>query len=159
MEARGHELLPADFVYTGLRLDEKGKRRISIRVLNADGTLTGELWLEYSRKADRTVGAVYRGARFAEGQAAGIDGAVFVERWNDEAQCIEWAARHQSVEARMRLKSLEADSGRVGELETALRPARKTYDSMRRRYDTAGMAALEQAVLAALRAPLRKSEQ
>ncbi|MDR8093124.1 hypothetical protein KPB05_37340 [Burkholderia gladioli] len=153
------EMELADFVYTGLRLTGKGERCISLRVIDNEGCLSDERWFAYSRKSARAVGGVYRGARFSDKQAHGLESVTFVKRWPDESQRIEWEAKEQAVEAQLRLKALEADAARTSDLELALTPARQVYDSMRRRYDKAGMAALEAAVLAALRAPLRKSEK
>jgi len=158
MDTSTDNLSALDFVYTGQRATGKGDRCVSIRIIAEDGTLTEERWFKYSRKSDHVIGGIYRGARFSDTQAIGLERVSFIRRWSDEADRIEWTAKHEAVGSQFRLKSLESEAGRISDLEKALREARKAYDGLRRRYDKAGMAALEQAVLAALRAPLRKAE-
>lgn len=158
MDEPKDNLSALDFVYTGQRATGKDERCVSIRLIAEDGSLSEERWFKYSRKSDHVVGGIYRGARFSDTQAIGLERVSFIRRWPDEAERIEWTAKHEAVEALFRLKSLESDAGRISDLERALRDARKAYDGFRKRYDKAGMAALEQAVLAALRAPLRKAE-
>jgi len=154
------EYSPMDFVYTGLRLNAKGERFVSVRVVLDAGTLGDEMLFQYSRSRDLNVGGVYRGAHFSKSGARGLDKSHlrYSGRWSDEGLRIQWSSLHDAAEAERRVRAMEAEEGRVSDLEKALLPARQLYDSLRRRYDKAGLAALEQAVLAALRTPPRKVE-
>lgn len=149
-----------DFVYAGLRLNAKGERFVSVRVVLDVGELGDEMLFQYSRSRDLNVGGIYRGAQFSKSGARGLDKnhLRYSGRWPDEAMRIHWLSVHDAAEAERRTRAMETEEGRVSDLEKALVPARQLYESLRRRYDKAGLVALEQAVLAALRTPLRKVE-
>ena len=154
------EYSPMDFVYAGIRLNAKGERFVSVRVVLDIDKLGDEMLFQYSRSRDLNVGGIYRGAHFSKSGARGLDKnhLRYSGRWPDEGLRIHWSSLHDAAEAERRTRAIEAEEGRVSDLEKALLPARQLYDSLRRRYDKAGLAALEQAVLAALRTPPRKAE-
>ncbi|AXZ75752.1 hypothetical protein D3W53_24690 (plasmid) [Escherichia coli] len=54
---------------------------------------------------------------------------------------------------------VQADDRKRNELEELMLPIRKQYGALTKRRDRAGAAALEEAVLRALRAPIRKAEE
>ncbi|MDW2095444.1 hypothetical protein R7097_28330, partial [Vibrio sp. 1866] len=79
--------------------------------------------------------------------------------WEVQGDKIEWQAKSEQAEALARSEKLEADDRKRNELEELMLPIRKQYGALTKRRDRAGAAALEEAVLRALRAPIRKAEE
>jgi hypothetical protein len=154
------ELVPRDYVYCGQRLSQDDKERsVVIRVIGEDGTLGKELYYKYSRDFVGTIGGIYTGAKFSDTKVQGFNQTRYKGRWDNSDDRLLWQMRDEEVETRLKLKKLEADDGRVSDLQRALTDARALYEKHYRAFDSAGCRALEQAVLAALRTPLRKIEK
>lgn len=152
------EMILLDFVYVGQRMSQSG-RNVAICIINADGSLQQERWFEYSKKYDRGIGCIYTGAEFSSTYARGMNNATYKGRWSNEEDRIKWQVTNDKVESDLRLKKLESDTSKIRDLEQNLVSARKLFDSYRKKYDYAGMKALEEAVLQALRTPLRATEK
>lgn len=148
---------PFDYVYTGRCTLKGGKTGGQLGRL-IDGRIEDTFVFEARNFKGKAIGGIYRGATFGDQSARGLEGAKYVGRWSDESACIDWRARDDALEAKMRLAKLEADAKRMNDIEVILLPLRKLYASYARRYDHAGKEALEQAVLRALRSLPRKSE-
>lgn len=154
------EHVARDYVYCGVRLAKNDNDRfVEIRVINEDGTLSDGSWYKYKRSFERTIGAVYSGATFnGQGQVRGLVEARFKGMWDKAEDRIEWKSLEEAALSKVKLKRMEADAGRVSDLEASLKDARKLYSKLRQQFDSAGCRALDQLVLAALHTPLRKIE-
>lgn len=147
-----------DFVYAGRISTTPKKVYAQIHCL-LDGQLGPRQLYDPKALKKLAIGGVYRGVTFCDGTARGLEKARFVGRWSEsEAMLMDWRARDDAVESAQRLAKLEADTRKHSELEALLLPVRKLYAAYTRKYDKAGLEALEQAVLRALRAPPRKTE-
>jgi len=130
-----------------------------MRLIEADGSLGREMHFSYKRSHAYIVGQVYSCEFSESGETVyGLDRAKWLRRWEDEQARIEWHTKERQAETAVKRAKLEADAGRVSDIEQALRPLRELYSSMRARYDMDGCRALEEAVLSALRTPVRKAE-
>lgn len=153
------ELIPRDYVYCGQRLSADDKERsVVIRVIDDEGKLGKELYYKYSRDFTGVVGGIYTGAKFNDTKVQGFNRTKYKSRWENSDNRLQWQMADEEVDVRLKLKKLEADAGRISDLQVALTDARKLYEKYYRAFDSAGCRALEQAVLAALRTPLRKIE-
>jgi hypothetical protein len=150
----------SDFVYTGRRWRE-GKFSVTLRRVTEAGVLEdSELVYAYSKEWKRfAVGGVYRGASFSESSIRGFVSALMERRWDDAMDRAEWAAREEDALAQERTARLEEDTRKTNEIADILVPLRARYDALRKRYDRPGMVAIENAVLRALREPLRLRER
>jgi hypothetical protein len=149
-----------DFVACGQRTDPKGKRFVMIARLHPEtNTIIDTMAFDYSRGKDKVLGSVYRGATFTAHAAKGIEAAQWVKQWAHMPDLIEWTALDTEAKNKHKRIALEADAGKIDEIEKILRPLRKQYNAMFKRYDMAGCAALENAVNQALRTPVRQSEK
>lgn len=147
-----------DFVYCGFRYSSK-KLWIAIRELNDDLSLGSEAIFEYKKNRDRIVGGIYRGASFSQEKIRGLDGQLeFIKRWHIQGDLIQWHAAHDRAASLNRSAKLEKDADKVREIEKVMKPLRVLFDNCRKRNDFAGMDALQEATVRALRTPLRKSE-
>lgn len=148
-----------EFVYTGIRVDAKQKRFVTLRLIEADDVLGQEMHFDFKRDRSRVVGNVYSCEFSEDGSTVrGLERAKWVRTWPNEQDRIEWAARESQAETQIKRAKLEADAGRVSDIERIMRPLRQQYEAMRNRYDMEGVAALEGAIMSALRTPVRKSE-
>lgn len=154
------EFVAKRFVHAGSRWAyEKKKMWVAIAPLNDDGTL-GELrYFDWSRKRDRVVGGVYTGTTFSAGSVKGLNTARFDGKYHDRAQILEWDVKHHDATKQSASVKLEKDMGKTSELEDLLLPLRRQYEAARNRYDHGKTAAIEAAVLAALRAKVRPEEK
>ncbi|MEO5774699.1 MAG: hypothetical protein ABIQ32_11360 [Sphingomicrobium sp.] len=149
-----------DFIYCGVRQIIGGKLGDCVLPLLADGTRATRLFARKGNKGSRrVVGGVYAGAKFSAEQASGLDAARFVRRWDNADDVMRWEAADGQAEDAIRTKKLEADAGRISEIERVLLPLRRVYHAHRRQNDHSGMEALRAAVQRALSTPPRVSEQ
>lgn len=151
-------MVPHDIVYIGKRLGAGGKMILGFQLLNENGSFGECLFYAYDRKMDRTIGAVYTGAEFANDQSRGIASANFVKMWDNRDDRIMWQAKNDQIEAIIRNTKLEKDAGKISDIEKIMLPLRKQYDTLRVRHDHAGQEALERSVLRALRSSPRSTE-
>lgn len=149
---------PLEFVFCGFRKGDAGLF-ISVATLR-DGVLVREMYFSKAKSKRRwVVGGIYSGASFSDSGAKGLDDARYVKAWEVQGAQIEWQAKSEQAEALARSEKLEADDRKRNELEEVMLPIRKQYGALIKRRDRAGAAALEEAVLRALRAPIRKAEE
>ena len=155
------DMVPARFVYTGLRRGRNGKMCISLCVIEESGTKLGEeRWFPNDKGWARSVtGGIYKGASFSATQAMNVPRSEYVTQWPDKAMREEWQATEQQAIAADRTAKDEAKVGRTTDIERDLHSLRKAYESMGARGDWAGQASLEMAVMRALRKPLRSFEE
>lgn len=150
------ELKAQDFVFTGWR-EHKGRLYLAVTPIQ-DGELlnTGH----YSTKGKRrwVVGGVYTGAMFSSDTAKGLEQARYDRMWDDKGAIIHWQAVSDEAEATVRSVKVETDARKRNEIEAAMLPLRKQYAVLLKQRDRAGLAALENAVVRALRAPVRAAE-
>lgn len=153
-----------NFIYCGRRwLVDARKMAICVRPVNPDGTAMPEQLFAHHRKADRaTIGGVYSGAQFTDTGATGLVAAL-VTGWDGMSKAdfdsrIEWQAKDKHAKAREAAYKAEQDARKADELESIMRPLRERYEACRVRRDHAGMAALEYAVVAALKTTPRKGK-
>jgi hypothetical protein len=149
---------PLEFVFCGFRKGDAGLF-ISVATLR-DGVLGREMYFSKGKSKRRwVVGGIYSGASFSDNGAKVLDDAHYVKAWEVQGDKIEWQAKSEQAEALARSEKLEADDRKRNELEELMLPIRKQYGALTKRRDRAGAAALEEAVLRALRAPIRKAEE
>ena len=131
------ESTPKDYVYAGQRL-AKGKRYVEIVPIDpATGALEKSMWFAAKRDLIKSVGAVYRGACFSEGQALGIATARFETMWRDREDALRWEAYDAQALASLKQAKIEADSTRVAQIDTVLLPLRRIYSRALVRHDHA----------------------
>lgn len=149
-----------EFVYTGVRVDAKNKRFVTLSLINEDGTLGKPMSFDYKRSYAKITGQVYA-CEFSEDEntVRGLDRASWLRAWDNEQDRIDWQSRESAAETDVKRAKLEADAGRVSDIQRIMTPLRAQYEAMRDRYDMEGCRALEAAVMAALRTPVRKTEQ
>lgn len=155
------KLTPRDFVFCGIRANDKGAPFISIRLLVDDEIQAKEMFFGYTAKQHRrlSVGQVYRGASFSETQALNIGSVNWLRKWENREDCLEWEARETAAQERRAHLKLESDATAMSEMQKLLLPLRRRYSALRNRYDMAGASALELAILTALRTPVRATEK
>lgn len=146
-----------DFIFAGLR-EYKGSFLMVVIPIR-EGEAQNPLHYKGKPKRRWAIGGVYQGAEFGDRSAKGLDSASYKERWNDNSAIIGWQALNDRAEAAVRCLKDEADARKRNAIEEAMLPLRAQYSALQRRRDTAGLEALENAVLRALRAPVRKAEQ
>lgn len=159
-----------ELIWTPIKFVFMGKRRIGNVMYAQIGRLTDKGIIEktfmfaasknWSRFA---VGGVYEGAELTtSNDSSTIRGhatSKWVAQWPDLQDRIEWRAHEDAAEDAERNARFEADQRKTSEVEEILLPIRERYEALRRKYDYAGVYALEQAVLRALRASPRKKEK
>jgi hypothetical protein len=150
------EYAPMDFVFCGLR-SSRDRLVMAIAPITS-GEVEETIFFAHKGKLRYVIGGVYSGAEFSASGAKGLDSASFVRSWSDRGEVIRWQALSDQAEAQARTKKLEANARKVNEIEAVLLPLRKQYAVFQRQRDRAGASALEQAVMAALRAPVRQGE-
>lgn len=151
------KLVPRDFIFCGWRL-HKTQLIAEIAVFNDEGI---ERTYHFKMRPHRkpAIGGVYTGAEFSESQARGLEQSLFSRMWEDQRQIIEWTALSEHAETVVRSMRNEANARKQHEIEDTLLPIRQQYANLLKRRDRAGLAAMEEAVLRALRAPIRSAEQ
>jgi hypothetical protein len=153
------EYTPRDFVYMGKRRGNKGPLGL-IGLIKDDGTLEADpLAFDPKLLKGRMVGTVYTGASFSPTGARGLGNVKYTRRWLDKAAVMTWEASNDEYESELRSAKLEKDTAKVSEIEKAMLPLRKLYESYRGRGDWASKEALEMAVLRALKIAPRSGEQ
>lgn len=152
-----NEHVALDFVYCGKRLLTDGKYGISIMTIN-DGLLGREALYDYSNKRNYVIGGVYQGASFSEGGAKGLDGASYLNRWDDKSLIVLWTAKNDEAEINFKRNKLEKDAKKVHIIEEMLLPIRTEYEKLKKNRDYGGMRALELAVMRAITISPRSKE-
>lgn len=147
-----------DYVYCGRRLLANGKLSVAVRPISPSGELMRELHFSHSRKNEKTIGGVYSGALFSESSVQGLGNVQYSRRWQDKEDLIDWQSRDGEAECRIRASKLEADAKKISEIEHGMLFLRRQYENYRKQRDHAGMAALEGAVVRALRCAPRTTE-
>lgn len=108
---------------------------------------------------DKSVGHVYACDFTPDGETViGLDRARWVRRWDVQSDLITWEAETQQAKAELKRLKLEKE-GNVSEIELLLLPMRRRYEAARKRYDMSACRALEEAMLQALRTPVRSTEK
>lgn len=148
---------PLDFIYGGLR-EHKGSFVMVIIPLRK-GKPQRAFVFKGKPKRRLAIGGVYQGSEFSDDAVRGLDSASYKAQWEDDSSIMEWQALHDDAQATVRCLKEEADARKRNLIEEAMLPLRKQYTTLQRQRDSAGLAALEQAVLRALRAPVTKAEQ
>lgn len=145
-----------DFVFCGWR-EIKGRLYMAVVPLR-DGEMQEASYFSTKGKRRWVIGGVYTGAEFGEASAKGLDQTCYVRKWEDQGAIIQWQAISDKAESIVRGLKVEADARKRNEIEAAMLPLRKQYAALQKQRDRAGLAALEEAVLRALRAPVRAAE-
>jgi hypothetical protein len=155
------DFVARDYVFIGKHWQtQTSKMMVLIRLINEDGTLNPrESMYAYSKKMDKTIGGIYRGALFTDKQSRGMDGAKYTGRWSNTEDIALWESQAEDAETAQANVRLEKDDARVTEIAKIMKPLRKQYETMRGRYDHGGMEALERAVVRALRTQLKVVEK
>lgn len=152
------EFFKRQFVYLGQRTGKSDQCAV-IRIVLNDEIVSDEIWYKYDRDwAKKVVGGIYDGAEFNEKQVRGFKAAHYVRRWGKSQDLIDWVARDQKAEADKRSEKLQADARRVSEIDKIMLPLRQQYAALSKKYDSAGMRALQSAVMQSLIEAPRKSE-
>ncbi|MBM3105576.1 hypothetical protein IIE18_10535 [Pseudomonas sp. V1] len=149
-----------DFVYLGRRQGQD-KKVYGFLAQISDGALGKSAGYELKAMNRFVIGGVYRGASFSESSVFNLNAAQLVNTWADTAEVIDWQAKDTAVDSDLRYQKLVGETKRRNQrqLEATLLPLRRVYASHHRRRDVASMEALERALLAALRSPLRPEER
>lgn len=151
-----------NFVYQGKRRSAKGEMWIQLSTLDANGNMDEKpKWFDAkSPKRNLIVGGVYRGASFNDaGSMRGITDVQYVgTTWQSQADVMEWQALEEQAMARAASDKLQKDAKRVTEIERTLLPLRELYAHAGKfgAYDK--QAAIEAAMLRALRKAPRAGE-
>lgn len=145
-----------DFVFCGWR--ESGGRLLMAVAPLRDGSMQETSYFTTKGKRRWVIGGIYTGAEFGESSAKGLDQARYSSKWEDRGVIIQWQAVSDKAESIVRGQKVEADARKRNEIEAAMLPLRKQYAALQKQRDRAGLAALEEAVLRALRAPVRAAE-
>lgn len=148
-----------EFVYTGERRASNGARMVSLAFIDAEGKLGEPQFFDWKKAYDKYVGNVYECEVSEDGQTVrGLDKAQWRRTWSDEGMRILWVAKDREAKSLHAQAALEKKAGAVDDIERVLRPLRKQYSACIARFDYGGADAIERAVIATLRQPLRKSE-
>lgn len=154
------ELQPKDFIYIGMRAGSKGP---VVGVIVIDGPMPLVLpepkyFASDARWKSRSVGGLYRGAKFSatqmlDAQAQYINEAGLAEdRW-------QWRAEHDAYLTGVKRERLEEKYRKDNDVARMLLPLRKAMQTARKRCDWTEVQALEEYFLRALRKPLDATEQ
>lgn len=145
---------PAPFVYAGLRVGIGNTLVEQLHPLRGNKLGEPMFFTANRKRRRRVVGGVYEGASFSETQASGLDAARYAREWTGAdagALLAEWTAKDEGASIEMKTLKLEADALKVNAIAAQLRTLRLAYAALRGRGDHSGCAALEGAVLRALR--------
>lgn len=152
------ELRPYEFVSMGIRCGANGERYTEIGVVQ-DNKIIKTYFFKYKRGECGVVGQVYSGAKFNDKQALGLGRAVWERTWHDNGEIIEWSALATQAERKYKKLLLAKDAEKIDEIERILLPLRMQYQRAFKRYDHATCGAIEDAMLVALRTPVRAREE
>lgn len=150
------ELESLDFVFCGWR-ESRGRLLMAVTPLR-DGVMQETSYFSTKSKRRWVIGGIYTGAEFGESSARGLDQARYTSKWEDQGDIIQWQAVSDKAESIVRGQKVEADARKRNEIEAVMLPLRKQYAALLKQRDRAGLAALEEAALRALRAPVRATE-
>ena len=157
MTTEPNEMTEREYVYCGIRLDTKGHKVICIRLIGDNDTLEKERLFDLKKGHERTVGHVYK-AEFNATHARGLTDAKWSRQWPVLTDRIQWDAEENRALADYRATKMEAERGKVSDIERALKPLRAAYAGYMKRGDYSGAPALENHMLTVLHRPLRKDE-
>lgn len=150
---------PVTMVFAGTRFID-GKRYAAFYELDAaNGELGPEqLMFAWEKAYDCTIGGVYEGASVRDKTYKGLTALRYRAMLDNPGARLEMRAKHERAMEGIATARLEKDNRR-NEIEDVMLPLRRQYAKMLARYDMAACGALADAVLQALRTPVRKSEE
>jgi hypothetical protein len=164
MEVQMNEhMRPRDYVCLGRRwLAELHQMAIAVAVIGEDGQLEATRLYVYTAKLrGKAIGCVYRGAKFGGTDAEGLPAARYERAWmnSNSDTVVGWRALDTAAEHAEKLYKVEQDTRKLDPIILDMLRLRRLYEAYRVRRDTAGMMALEVAVLAALKTSPRAGEK
>lgn len=148
---------PRDYVYQGIAIARGNKKLSCFGVIGDNGEIERRFVTTYATKFGSVIGGIYSGARFSEDVMFGV-GNYTGKRWPNQQDILDWTSKSREAADQLALVKLETESRRLDEYETILAPIRKQYDRARNLFDNSACAAIERAVLAAIRGKPRKYE-
>jgi hypothetical protein len=142
---------PHDFVYCGMRIGHNGNHLVAMHLIRPDGEMGARRLYAYKRAYDRTIGAIYTGAQFAEGDlgARDLSQARYVRMWDNRTDLIRWEALHHSARVVVAQQRVEAAHGHL--IDTTVAPLHDVYHELLQAGDDDAVIALELAVVQSLR--------
>lgn len=150
---------PVLLCYAGERLNQ-GKRFVAFYETDtALETTTGEILLfVYKKDKAYSVGGIYGGAKRSGKTFVGLDRLKWTGILRNEEARLDMRARHEETMFELARAKLEKEAG-ADPFLAKLIDFRRLHTRLMKRYDLAGAQALEQAVLRALRTPIKSTEK
>lgn len=146
-----------NFVFGGYR-ESKGRLYMAVAPLR-DGEMLRTAHYPGKSKRRWVIGGIYSGAEFSDSSVKGLEQTRYEEKWSDTGLIIEWQALSEQAEATIRCLKVETDARKRNEIEASMLTLRQQYARLLKQRDKAGAVALEEAVIRALRAPVRAAER
>lgn len=154
------EMIPADFVFAGMRMLSDHTLGCEVYIITEDGGIGRKMLFSAKQFRGRVIGSKYRGASFSENTVQGLAAVDFCGQLDDREKRIEWETKDRSAKVADKARKLEKGAAKHGgEIDRLMRPIRELFHGMRQRGDYALASAFEQAVIASLHKPPPKESK